>query len=371
LRDWDAKAWVVDFRTGIPIASLHSYFFRATTDISKLPIVSTEVLAGSTEAEVTVSQLGKKAGKLYITVTSDPRLESLRVAKEYTAEPVTAAPLAADIEITNNYTGIDDTIQVSGLRSGDQVNVYTSSVSTTLIGTGWVDVDETSVTISVAQLGKLKGAIFVTVTSAPYPASVRVMKEFIAEPVTDAPLGTNVMFNNAVGTESDLVSVTNLQLGDIVKIYASATALTPFIKQEVMDSLSVVDLSTTQLRKAGGTIYITVTTSNKSESKKTAVKYEAEPMSTVLTAAQVMVKNNRIGTQDVITIQDLAPGDVVKVYTSLTAMYIKADGTKDESADPLEIAIPQLSSFASRIYITVTSADKNESSRTKIDYSAE
>ncbi|MGO4549462.1 hypothetical protein AB4Z29_32405, partial [Paenibacillus sp. 2TAB23] len=81
------------------------------------------VAEDATSATVTIEQLGATASSVYVSVTKEGQLESVRTVKAYDAE-ITAAPAAATITVTNSPTGEADTVKVTGLAEGDIVNVY-------------------------------------------------------------------------------------------------------------------------------------------------------------------------------------------------------------------------------------------------------
>ena len=94
------------------------------------------VADGATEATVSkTDMLNATGGTAYVTVTKVNKLESTRTAKTYVTEPVSVAPVAANISATNNKLGVDDKVVVTGLAAGDVVNVYAAATGGTAVGT--------------------------------------------------------------------------------------------------------------------------------------------------------------------------------------------------------------------------------------------
>ncbi|PZE20685.1 hypothetical protein [Paenibacillus xerothermodurans] len=63
-----------------------------TSERAAAPIAQATVHAGQDSAVASLPQLGAGEGTVYVSVTSPPLLESARVAKHYSQEPVTASP---------------------------------------------------------------------------------------------------------------------------------------------------------------------------------------------------------------------------------------------------------------------------------------
>ena len=97
------------------------------------------VADGATDATVSkTDMLSATGGSTYVTVTKVNKLESTRTAKTYVTEPVSVAPVAANITATNNKLGVDDKVVVTGLAAGDVVKVYAVATGGTAVGTATV-----------------------------------------------------------------------------------------------------------------------------------------------------------------------------------------------------------------------------------------
>ena len=87
--------------------------------------------------------------------------------------------------------------------------------------------------------------------------------------------------------------------------------------------------------------------------------------------SDIDINNNPHGTPDTVKLINLAPGDSVNVYSSLTSQDPLATGIVQEGKTDIEITISQLGITAGSIYLTITSPSLNESTRTQANYHAE
>ncbi|MBC7765929.1 MAG: bacterial Ig-like domain-containing protein [Hyphomonadaceae bacterium] len=333
------------------------------------------VTADATSETISIDQLGAKAGKAYIAVKTPNKNESARTAAAYTSE-ISDAPKAADITITNNFAGINDTVEVKGLVEGDVVKVYSDAALQTEKGTATVGAGKDTAVISFAQAGTAKGNLYVTLTKTGKLISKATTKAFIAE-VTVAPLtavapvaGYIKVTNNYVGTD-DEIAFTNLTEADIIKVYTSATGTDVFATATVATGAE----NTTKITKAQigiptGTLYFTRTTASKTESPRTAKTYASEPITTALTASQVTITNKKDGTADTIVITGLAEGDVVSYYAVAKA-GTATSATVAAQANSATISVAQMGAVAGKAYITVKSTTKQESARIAVPYLSE
>ncbi|MEK8130484.1 immunoglobulin-like domain-containing protein [Paenibacillus filicis] len=346
--------------------------------------VGTETVpADQTSVTVSIPQLGTEAGDVFVSVTSKGKTESARTSKAYDAEPivevVTPAPSADQITVVNNSAGTADTVTVNGLTAGDVVKVYNTATGGTAVGTGTVAAGQTSVTISIPQLGTAAGDVFVTVTSTGKTESARTTKAFDAEPivevVTPAPSADQItVVNNSAGT-ADTVTVNGLTAGDVVKVYSTSTGGTAVGTETVAADQTSVTVSIPQLGTEAGNVFVTVTSTGKTESERTSKAFEAEPIVEVVTPApsadQITVVNNSAGTADTVTVNGLTTGDVVKVYNASTGGTEVGTEIVAAGQTSVTVSIPQLGTEAGNVFVTVTSTGKTESERTSKAYDAE
>ncbi|TXK85995.1 immunoglobulin-like domain-containing protein [Paenibacillus sp. N3.4] len=296
-----------------------------------------------------------------------------------TGDQVSTAPITAQITVVNHPVGTADTVTVTGLAAGNVVKVYSSSTDATVIGTGTVAVGETSVTVSIQQLGAEAGKVFVSVTSTGKTESTRTSKDYLAEPIVDevttAPSANQItVVNHPVGT-ADTVTVTGLAAGNIVKVYNTSTDATVIGTGTVAVGETSVTVSIPQLGTSAGTVFVSVTSAGKTESARTSKDYMAEPIvdevTTAPSANQVTVVNNPVGTADTVTVNGLTAGDVVKVYNTSTGGTAVGTGTVATGATNVTVSIPQLGAAAGTVFVSVTSTGKTESARTSKNYIAE
>ncbi|MDA2771404.1 hypothetical protein PDQ68_24590, partial [Bacillus cereus group sp. Bc010] len=285
---------------------------------------TTEVAATATVAaettEVVISKedlLTSTGGKAYVTVTKANKEESARTEVSYGAEPTTKAPAAKNITVINNKEGIKDTVKVTGLKVGDKVRVYGVATKGDVLGEVTVKApeketpaegveetavegteetsakgvekvaaaegaEETPVTTleaiveidQIAKSAKATGNVYVSVQGKDELESERTEKVYDAE-TTIAPKTDNIVVLNNDG-EADVVRVTGLKVGDVVKVYDAAKEGKQIGTATVGDNKTAVNVKIDQLGTAAGKVYITITAINKLESEMVVKDYIAE-----------------------------------------------------------------------------------------------
>ncbi|MBU3143480.1 hypothetical protein [Clostridium sp. CF012] len=376
----------------------------ATAASRVITIGSQPIKIKEVTAIANIPQLGVVAGNVYVTVTSKGLLESDRTQVAYAAEAATIiSPLTKGTTV-NNAVGTPDTVTITGLAVGDIVKVYPAAIiDGTAIGTatatgtsdkGW---NGAIATASIAQFGTGAGNVYVTVTSKGFLESDKLIKvPYFGEKRSNTPFVSNITpKNNAVGTP-DTVIVTNLQVGDIVKIYSTATANGESAVGEAMGTAiatadkvatGIAKVSIPQLGTARGYIYVSVISKGLLESTiTTPVAYLAESKSPTPFAGNITTKNNAYGTSDTVIVTGLAVGDIVKVYSAATIDGTRGVGTAIGTATGVAnivvkgmvatstatVVIPQIGVAKGKIYISVTSKDCLESDiTTAVEYDAE
>jgi hypothetical protein len=327
------------------------------------------VSSSGSDITVKIAQLGLASGSVYVSVTSTGSLESGRLEANYDAEPVSSAPLASDITVTNNAKGTADTVYVSNLNPKDVVNVYNAAVGGTLLGSATVASTDSDVTVSIAQLGTSAGSVYISVTSADMDTSARTEADYSAESTSTAPSAGNIaVTNNPVGI-SDTVYVTGLTAGDIVKVYSSATDASVLGKATATVTNATVTIA--QLGTSAGSVYVSVTSIGEAESSRTKADYSAESVSTAPMASNIIVTNNAAGTPDTICVSGLQENDIVNVYKAAVGGTTLGTATVASGATYATVSVPQLGTGSGSVYVSVTSTNSLESSRTEADYSAE
>ncbi|MGV8983312.1 hypothetical protein [Clostridium sp.] len=399
-----------DATSGTAIGSV-----KATTITRTIVVGGVTILGKESTAILSIPQLGAGAGSVYVTVTSEGLIESDRVKVSYAAEAATIISSSMKGTTVNNSVGTSDTVTIKGLAVGDIIKVYQASTTDgaagigTAIGTATAIADKVNGITAIAtisQLGAAGGYVYVSVTSKGLLESDKLIKvQYFAEQRSSTPFVSNITTkNNALGT-SDTVIVTNLLVGDIVKVYSDATSNGKYSVGEAIGTSTATSgtatVSISQLGTVAGNIYVSVISKGLIESTITkAVAYLAEPKSTAPFAVDIKSVNNAVGTSDTVTIAvttlmerdavniyeadtDLVVGDIVKVYQAETGGIAIGTATVTSKTTTLgsqqikitEVTaiatIPQLGGVEGNVYVTVTSKGLMESDRTKVAYAAE
>ncbi|MFD0681751.1 MULTISPECIES: hypothetical protein [unclassified Paenibacillus] len=348
------------------------------TERAATPIAQAAVPSGTDRVNVILPQLGTGEGTLYISLTRSPMLESARVSKKYLNEPVTPAPAPGMIVVTNENENTDDRVEVYGLSPGDRVKVYRDATTATVLGTSAPVSNSTRAAVAIPQLGKQGGNVYITVTSSSRGESIRVVKTFAAENASKAPERADIKIQNAVGSD-DVVTINGLQSGDRVKLYSEEASLVPISSALVADGATSVTIRTTLPLTGYGVLYVTVTHLNDEESVRVSKIYPAEPVSLPVSPYQIRVINNMLGSgDDEVSILGLREGDRIRLYSDAAAtMPIQTEeGGNAEAAvgngeSSVTINRLKLESKGGVMYVTLTSNEKRESSRTMKVYEAE
>ncbi|MHC1685254.1 MAG: hypothetical protein AB6733_20335 [Clostridiaceae bacterium] len=351
-----------------------------TLEKNKTAIATETVEKNATSVTIKTDKLKASGGIVFLTVTNANKTESKKVAIIYSSEkskPITNK----SVKITNNAGTTNDTIEVSGLVSGDIVNVYSSERSTTAIATATVGSGATSATIKTDKLKTSGGVVFLTVTNANKTESKKVAVNYISESGTkngkdkkDDKKKTTalVTVTNNTGTTDDSIAVSCLTAGDVVKVYSTADATTAMATATVASGATSVKITTDQLVAAGGTIYVGVTRSGSTtESSRIAVKYASETASKPLSKDSVKITNNAGTTSDSIVVSGLTAGDVIKVYSTADSTTVIATATVAAGATSVTLNTDKLVAKGGVVFITVTNANKTESSKVAVNYTAE
>lgn len=327
------------------------------------------VASDGTSATVTIAQIGAKAASVYVSTTSTNKLESLRTAKAYIVEPTTGTPTTSNITVTNNKVSVSDTVVVTGLVPTDVVKVYSAATGGTAIGTATVATGETTATVTIAQIGAAAGKVYVSTTSTGKVESARIAVSYASE--TSAPTTATkiTVVNNYVGTQ-DTIAVTGLKEGDVVKVYSVSTGGTAIGTSDAVGAgATTTTISVDQLSIIAGKVYVSVTSTNKLESLRVYKAYVAEK--TAVTAGNITVTNNTVGTKDTVAVTGLAAGDIVKVYSASTAGTTLGTATVATSATEATVSITQLGTTSGKVYVTVKNSTRLESDRVEKSYTAE
>ncbi|WP_397378176.1 DUF6359 domain-containing protein [Paenibacillus sp. YYML68] len=94
-------------------------------------------------------------------------------------------------------------------------------------------------------------------------------------------------------------------------------------------------------------------------------------MSKAPSASSIAVVNHKLPMVDEISVSDVTPGDVIKVYDAPAAGSLLGSASADSSSTTVTMHVYQLGQAAGTIYVTVTSSGMVESERTAKAYDAE
>ena len=332
-------------------------------DSSSSTVLATGTVSAGTGITLSVAQLGTSAGTCFITVTSPSYSESYRAAKYFQGEPVTAPFAPGNISITNNVAGTADTVTVQGLAVGDVVKVYTDTITPTAIATGTVPAGNAKVTVSIPQIGTAAGSLYITVTTAGKGESGRVYKSFAKEPASTAPnVGNIKVVNNMAGT-ADTITISRVTVGDIVKVYTDQVNPTPIV-QGTVASGNVLTLSYTQLGIIDGSVFVTITSPSKAESQRIEKVYSAEPTSTALSPANIIIQHTPGSASASVLVKELVAGTIVKIYSDNSTTTSMASGTVAAGGNSVLINVGSLGTSGGTLYVTITAPGGYESART-------
>lgn len=262
-----------------------------------------------------------KAYGLNVTVISTTPLDTQTATLNIGALTLTLA----SVNVTNN-SGNSDTVAVSGVKTGDVIKIYNPDNS---LKTQLTAQSDGTLTVPVT-LTPAGGTIYISQTRGGIE-SAKLSVAYLAEVVPPVLL-TSVNVNNASGSSSDAVTVSNLSPGDSFRIYGTLTGLVPDHTSNLVASGQTSVSASATLAPLGGTLYI-ARVRNGLESTRTVVPYTAEVVA-ALTSDLVAI-NNLTGSSDQVTVTGLTSGDIVRVYAtdgtllkSLTANSIgTAQGT--------------------------------------------
>lgn len=385
----------VDLKDKITVSGLATgdYFtvYKSSSGTDRWGI-STKVASGATSVSLDIAQLGTPSGAVYVSVTSLNSTESSRTPQNFNAEQSSTTPLTQDLTIVNNVDK-PSTVTLTGLNSGDKIYAYSdvSLAKTSQLGTeAKVATGATSATINVPdkKLNRLGGTLYVTLKQPGYLISSPLTATYIAAQQVSAPTGVQVV-NNVDSNKKSTISANGLTAGDKLIAYKDTT-----YSEKVVWGIAVVPSNSTTasvsiindpnkpssgLGAAGGTVYVAVRRRYYRDSDPIPVNFVQKPKNVIPNASdiQVDVFNSYDNVKDVITVTNLSPGDVIKVWsdpTSTNASALIVKGTVLTGMTSISLATPtatSLSSSGGSVYVSVKSINSLESDRQKVTYAAE
>ena len=312
---------------------------------------SATVQAGQTSVTIVVPQIGSGVGNVYVSIKKNGNLESTKTAKSYTSE-TSESPMASAVKVINNYMSSDDIVTVTGLVAGDVIIIYSAYTGGALLGSATVEAGQTSVTLTIPQLGSTAGNIYVSVIKQNKLESNRTTIPYTAEPTTTAPVAASIVVTNNKAGMDDTVVVSNVVGGDLINVYSASTGGTLLGSATVEAGQKSVSVAIPQIGASAGSIYVSLKNKDKLESTRTNQSYTSET-SEAPTELAITIINNYISADDIVTISGLISEDVINIYNASSGGSLIGTGTVPEGQTSKSVRIPQLGSTAGTIYVTV------------------
>jgi hypothetical protein len=296
---------------------------------------------------------------VYVSVTRDS-LESTRTRKDFNTSAYYTPKVYAS-NIVNNKPGMNDTFTVTGTEAGNVINVYKEEFSTTLLGSFTVPAGQTSINISIPEIGPGAGWLFITQQEPGKEESYRKTADLFGEPdfVSDQTpfivTYEDVYTANNDGAETDYLGIKDAPIGYVIKVYKTETG------NDLLDTFTVTAVNqfgyqvfalSEDLGNWPGDIYLTQTAPNLTESVRKYIAYSQEVSYEMIRQSIVGVTKPVTGATPVATIAatsqytatiSWSPADAAfapsTVYTATITITPKAGQTlTDILADHFTVA---------------------------------
>ena len=314
------------------------------------------------------------AGTYYLKITSTPETYGTIYFPVVELHDPTTPVNANDVIVSNNIS--NDTITMNNLTAFWYYGIYQYNLNAAgeyeysridgFLATNTREI------INTKQLEKQGGSIFVSAwnwNQSDSPSSFTEVK-YNAEKtlgITPTIASSNISITNNYN-EPDVITFKNLQVGSEYTIYKDSAKKTKLDSFEAVSSTNSIEIN--DLGAAAGSIYVTATKREYSESTPTKVNYAAEirGITPVFPTKNVTVTNN-YNKKDVISFKNLVKGSIYTIYKDSSK---KSKLKSFEATSSTEsINLDQLGAAAGSIYITATHPYYSESKPSKIDYAAE
>lgn len=306
----------------------------------------------------------------------------------------TVDPDAKNITIENNKSSIADTVTVTNVTAGDIINVYDNkktSAKVKLLGTTTVTSSSSIGVVSIPQLGKNAGSIYISLIDSGKGESNYVGIKYSKEELSSGLKAKNVLIMNNIDGIPDIVTVNNITTGDTIRVYdsskptakligsstCSAVTITSTGAIQVTSSAAIVINGTisfalnTSLPSKSGSVFLTIENidATKNESAKMGIPYKSDA-SIAPVASKIITFNDEGDNNDIVRVLGLSPGDEILVYDSKTGTNIlgrKVVGAS-KSAVNVNLTLPTITKGKGTIYVSVIKNGKKESPRTAATY---
>ncbi|WP_026568313.1 hypothetical protein [Bacillus sp. UNC41MFS5] len=249
---------------------------------------------------------GRLASGSKVSLTFKKNSENVTMPTMTVKKVLTPAPSKSNVVIVNNK-GKADIVKFKNMPAGATIKAYTTKTGGLPVRS--LKLTTTSAELVFSQLGKVNGSLYVTVTNPGLKESDRVAISYLGEQ-SDTISSKQVKTTNNRG-KSDIVSVSNIAVSDVIKIYSRTNQL--LASKKVMSGKSI-SLSLRQLGTKASFMYVTITKNGMLESKKTAISYKGE-VTQALNSKKVKITNHK-KKSDVITVTNLKKNDLIYVYNS-------------------------------------------------------
>lgn len=308
----------------------------------------------------------------------------------------TVDPDPANITVLNNKSSISDTVTVTNVTSGSTINVYDNKKTNSkvkLLGTTTVTSSSIGV-VTIPQLGKKAGTVYVSIANAGKSESNYVAKSYSKELISTGLTAKNVsVMNNTSGT-TDVITVTNISSGDIIRVYDGSKATANLIGSSTCSAVTITSAGAiqvtssaaipvngaisfalnTDLPSKAGNAFLTIENQDptKNESAKISVGYKSDD-SPALLANHIITFNDEGNNNDIVRVLGLEPGDEVLVYDSKTGSNVLGRYKVQESkhAVNVNLTFPNVTKGKGSLYISLVKNGKKESKRTAVNYITE
>ncbi|MED3425530.1 hypothetical protein P4412_22990, partial [Bacillus thuringiensis] len=217
------------------------------------------------------------------------------------------------------------------------------------------------------------GTVYVSVQSENELESARTAVKYESQ-VTVAPAVDTVKVANNKAGDADTITVSGVAEGDLVRVYDASTEGKELGNATVAkDAKEATITGKDLLVSTGGTVYVTVTKPNKDESKRVAVKYEAEPTTVAPAVEKITVSNNKVEAEDTITVSELKKGDIVRVYEASKGgeAIVTSEAVAEGKTEATILGKDLLKVTGGTVYVSVQSENELESARTAVKYESQ
>ncbi|MED1471637.1 hypothetical protein [Bacillus salipaludis] len=221
-----------------------------------------------TEGRAFSLKTGRIASGSKVSLTFMKNGEKTTLPAKIVNHILTPAMLKKDVAVINKK-GKKDTVTFKNIKPGSTVRAYTKNTGGSLIKS--LKSTSTSAVLTITQLGKVKGTVYVTITNPGLKESDRVAVSYLGEQSDSISKHYVKVTNNK--RKKDIVSISKVTKSDIIKVYSSKNKL--LASKEVKKGTST-SFSFKQLGARAGFIYVTITKKGMLASPKTKVSFKKE-----------------------------------------------------------------------------------------------